>query len=347
MRVTKAREAARRWVMEAWRNLPGFWGAYTAGSTNWLAADAHLAATSDLDVMVVLADPNRASHGGKFTYGGVLLDVSYLGCDRLRSADSVLSDYHLAPSLRTATVLLEPSGHLTELCKSSVQGLRQTIVGLQALRAGEEQSCGESAGGQGGKTASGSDHRLLICGGDQHSHPADSGPEEPDGAHALRGGPSMLAEYGRVDFHEILLELLGCARISRKRVNQHLAAVTSAFDAACGAIKTPFPFASEITENARPIGIDRCMELIERGYHREAMFWIGVTASRCQKVFYHDAPLEMQRRFSQGYDELADDLGVSSFAEIRRRSEAIEMALPRVWGMAEAILAINQDIEDD
>jgi len=34
-------------------------------------------------------------------------------------------------------------------------------------------------------------------------------------------------------------------------------------------------------------------------------------------------------------------------AEIRQRSENIERALPRVWGVAEEIIAANREIEDD
>jgi hypothetical protein len=53
MTVKQAREAARQWVIEEGSSLPGFCGAYTAGSTNWLADGAALATTSDFDVMVV------------------------------------------------------------------------------------------------------------------------------------------------------------------------------------------------------------------------------------------------------------------------------------------------------
>lgn len=87
--------------------------------------------------------------------------------------------------------------------------------------------------------------------------------------------------------------------------------------------------------------------MIERGYHREAMFWIGVTHSRCQKVLARDAPEEMTQRFRDSYRELVGDLGVPSFAEVRRRCAEVERILPRVWELAEAIIAANQGIEDD
>ncbi len=115
MKVGQARDAARQWVMEEAGGIPGFGGAYTAGSTNWLPEDAEPAASSDLDMMVVVSDPGRGSRRGKFRFRGGLLDVSYLSADQLRPPERVLSDYHLAPSLRTANILADPSGHVTAL----------------------------------------------------------------------------------------------------------------------------------------------------------------------------------------------------------------------------------------
>jgi hypothetical protein len=95
---------------------------------------------------------------------------------------------------------------------------------------------------------------------------------------------ALLAGYGHLEFHDRLLELPGSARISRERASHHLAALTRIFDAATTAIKTPFSFESDLTASARPMAIDASLELIESGYHREAMFWIAVMHSRCQKV---------------------------------------------------------------
>jgi len=78
----------------------------------------------------------------------------------------------------------------------------------------------------------------------------------------------LLAEYSRLEFHDSLLELLGCARISRGRVDEHLTALRHNFDAAKEAIKTQFAFASDISDIARPSAIDASLELIERGYHK-------------------------------------------------------------------------------
>jgi hypothetical protein len=156
----------------------------------------------------------------------------------------------------------------------------------------------------------------------------------------------LLAEYGHPEFHETLLMLLGSAGMSRQRVEQHLTALTSVFDAATKVIRTPFPFGSDITEAARPIAVDGSRDLIERELHREAVFWIAATYSRCQKVLHQDAPREMQDQFTSAYRQLLGDLGIGAAVDLKRRSQEVEEFLPRLWQEAEAIMAANDEIED-
>jgi hypothetical protein len=93
----------------------GFRGAYTAGSTNWFSDDANLSATSDVDIMVVLAEPSEGGGRQKFLYHGVLLEVSYLRQDQFQSPAQILSDYHLASSFRTTKIMFDPLGFLAPL----------------------------------------------------------------------------------------------------------------------------------------------------------------------------------------------------------------------------------------
>src|SRR5436309_12495083 len=100
MRVKDAKAVARQWVMEEASTAPGFAGAFYHGSTNWLPDDAVLPATSDVDIMVVLADPSPPAKRGKFRYRDVLLEVSHLPQEQLQSPDLILGQYHLAGSFR-------------------------------------------------------------------------------------------------------------------------------------------------------------------------------------------------------------------------------------------------------
>jgi len=347
MRINQARDAARRWVIEEASGLPGFCGAYTAGSTNWLSDDSNLKATSDLDIVVVLADPTQARQRGKFVYQDILFDVSYLSADQLHSSESVLGNYHIAASFRTTNILLDPSGRLTALLavvrrdyarrqwvRTRCANARNKV--LQYLRSTHEEDLLHDQVMAWLFAAGITTHILLVA-----------GLRNPTVRKRYLAVRELLADYGRLEFHESLLELLGVAPMSRGRVAQHVATLTDIFDRAKDTIKTPFPFATDINELARPLAIDGSLEMIERGYHREAMLWIAVTHSRCQKVILTDAPAEMTQPLRDSYRELLADLRVPSTAEVRRRCAEVELILPSVWHLAEAIMAANREIEDD
>jgi hypothetical protein len=333
-----AKDVARQWVIMDASKAPGFDGAFYAGSTNWLPDDAVFPSTSDVDVWVVLADPDLLAKPGKFIYRDVILDVSYLPSDQLRSPHQILGDYHMAGSFRTPSTISDPSGRLTKLqaVVSRDFAKRQWVYKRcehaknRVLR--NLQSLNESEPFHDQVTAwlfatSVTTHVLLVA-----------GLRNPTVRRRYVAARELLVDYGHLDFYKTLLEVLGCAQMGRERVEHHLAALTDMFDAAKAVVKTPFFFASDISDIARPIAIDGSWDLVERGYHREAIFWMVATYSRCQKVLYHDAPAEIQDRFSPGYRQLLGDLGITSFADLQQRSEQLKELLPRVWEVTEAFL---------
>ncbi len=345
MLVQHAKAVARQWVIEEARNLPGFHGAYFAGSTTWLPADGPLPPTSDLDINIVSTRPSAPNQRRKFVYQNVLLDVTTLSLEQLQSFDLILGDYHLAGGFRTPSIILDPSGQLTELQAAVSRGYaqrqwvrrrceharRRVLAGLAALD--ESEPVHDQVIGWIFPTAV-TAHVLLVA-----------GLRNPTVRRRYEAVRELLGEYGQLEFYETLLELVGCAGMSRAQAEQHLAALTEVFDAAAAMIKTPFSFASDISALARPVAIDGSRDLIERGLQREAMFWVAVTYSRCQKVLAVDAPAELTQRFDSGYRQLLGDLDITSFAELQQRSQQVEAQLARVWDVAEAIMALNPRIE--
>ncbi len=346
MRVTQAKGVARQWVLEEASTAPGFAGAFYHGSTNWLPDDAPLPATSDLDIMVVLDEPDPPVKPGKFRYQGVLLEVSYLPSNQVWSPDRVLGQYYLAGSFRIPSIILDPSGRLTTLqtavskayakrqwvsrrCEDARDRILRNLQSLDAAAPFHDQVTAWLFAT--GVTT----HVLLVA-----------GLKNPTVRRRYVAVRQLLAEYGQSPFYPTLLELLGCARMSRVQVEQHLAALAEAFDEAKEVIKTPFPFAADLSDQARPIAIEGSRELIARGDHREAIFWMVATYSRCEKVLHHDAPTAMQGKYTTGYRHLLDDLGIATVADLQRRGEQIKEFLPQVWRVAEAIMAANQGIEE-
>ena len=345
MIVSRAKDVARQWVIEEVSKVPGFAGAFFHGSINWLPDETTVPATSDVDVMVVFADPPPLKLG-KFIYRDVLLEVSYLPSDKLQSPELVLSQSHMAGSFWKPSIIADPSGQLATIHEvvSSNFTKRQWVTkrcehardkvlrNLQRLDASASAPFHDQVlawlFGTGVTT-----HMLLVA-----------GLKNPTVRRRYVATLELLAEYGHLDFYRTLLEMLGCAQMRRARVEHHLAALTDVFDAAQAVVKTPFFFASDISEHARPIAIDGTRQLIERGTHREAIFWMVVTYSRCQKVLHHDAPEQMQDKYAPGYRQLLGDLGITSFADRQPRGKRVKGQRPRVLEVTVAILAANPGI---
>jgi hypothetical protein len=345
MLVSEARGIARRWVMEE-SEVANLYGAYHAGSTNWLPAGAILPPTSDVDVMVVVSDGSQLNKRGKFMYRDVLLDVSPVPSDRVRSPDRILGDYHLAGGFRTSSIVMDPSGKLSQLHAV----VSRDFASRRWVRRRSEHAMGRVLEHLRSTNVSAPLHdqvtAWLFAAGVTTHVLLVAGLKNPTVRRRYAAVRELLADYDRLQFHETLLELLGCATMSEERVEQHLATLTGTFDAAASVSRTPLPFTSDITDAARPIAIDGSRDLIERGLHREAVFWILATYSRCQTILHLDAPPDMKDRFDPGYRQLLGDLGVASPAELRHRREEVERLLPSLWDEAEAIMAANSAIED-
>ena len=345
MLVKDAKDRARQWVAEEGSRVPGYCGAFHTGSTTWLADDAELPAGSDVDVALVRSGPVGTDKIGKFHYRGVILEVTDQPIAQFESAERVLAHYYMAGNFRLPNVIADPSGQLTKLqaqvsaefarrhwvrqrCEHAQENASQTLQGLDPAAPFLDQSltCLLSAGV--------TTYVLLVAG--------------------LRNVTvrkrylltrQLLSDYGQDAFYERLLEILGSARMTATKVRQHLDALTPAFDRASMVVGAPFFWSSDISADSRPIAIDGTGDLIERGDHREAVFWLAVTYGKCLKVLEHGAPAEAER-FRPGYRSLLGDLGVGSLADVAGRASQIRELQPLVWQMAEHIMTTNPEIVD-
>ncbi|MFG1705778.1 hypothetical protein ACFLIM_21525 [Nonomuraea sp. M3C6] len=329
MRIEQARQVARQWVQREGAALPGFGGAFLTGSVLW-APDpgAELAPTTDVDIVLLQDPPGRI---GKFRYEGVLIEVSAVA--RLGSTHDVLSDYHLAGAFHLPCVLADPSGRLTELqrvvardfaerpwilarCTNAMDRVRGWINGMDESKPLTDQVTSWLFGT--GVTT----HVLLTA-----------GLRNPTVRRRYAAVRDLLAAHGRQDFHENLLALLGCANFGPGQVERHLAALEKVFDATSSLRAPSYRFDSDITAVARPLAIDGSRELIARGLHREAVFWLVATYARC----LDKRAAAGVAGYEDGFLELLAELGADTFADRRRRGDRVLAALPGVWQTAMAL----------
>lgn len=346
MLVYKAKEIARQWVIEEASQVTGFTGAFFHGSINWLSEDSTLPFASDVDVMVVLDSATPPEKPGKLLHQGVIIEASYLPAEQVRSPEQVLGLSHLAGSFQAGSIIADPTGLLRSVqaavsknynkrewvirrCEHAARKVLNNLQGLDEAAAFHDQVIPWLFGT--GVTT----HILLAA-----------GLKNPTVRKRYLAVRELLQEYGREDFYETLLQMLGCAQITRAQVDQHLPDLSDAFDAAQAVIRTPFSFAADISQLARPVAISGSRELVKRGDHREAIFWMAVTYSRCQKILAEDGPPGMLERYEPGYRALLANLGIRAFVDLQRRRKQVLDMLPRVWEVAEAIIAANPGIEN-
>lgn len=345
MIVREARAAGRAWVDEEAGRLPGFVGAFFSGSTNEMADDVELPATSDVDILVVVDGPALPKKPGKFLYRGALLEASYLRSEEIATPEQVLGTSHLAWSLRAASLISDPVGRLTPLQVAVVRDYAKREWVLRRCAHARDKVLRNLNGLSEAATLPDQVNSWLFGSGVTTHILLVAGLRNPTVRKRYLAVRELLEEVGRATFYPTLLEMLGCARLSRDRVAQHLTTLAGAFDAAGAAITTPFEFAADMGPIARPVAIDGSRELIEQGDHREAVFWIAVTYTRCQKVLAVDAPAEVHDQHLRGYRRMLADLGIASYSDLEQRSDLVKALLPRVWREAEAIMEATPGIE--
>ena len=342
--VGKAKLAAEEWVRCEGSALPGFQGAFLAGSVTTLPDEVPLPESSDVDISVVMEEPPPVK-AGKFRFRGALLEVSYEARERLRTPETVLRDPHLAGGIRGMHIVADPLGRLASL--------QSEVARKYALRRWVRQRCRTATAAATGRLqhtdASAPLHERVTSWLFGTSLTALilllAGLRPPTVRRRYAVVRDLLHECGRPDFHEELLQLLGCSDWSRSQAEKHLDAVANAFDRAKRLPKGDFRFAADISQTARPVAIDGSRELIEQGLHREAVFWMVATSSRCQWVLHFNGPTGKGDRHRQGFQSMLSDLGIGDDADLEtRRSQALEF-LPRVNEMGEAVMAVTPEIE--
>ncbi|MEU4535932.1 hypothetical protein AB0G15_13820 [Streptosporangium sp. NPDC023825] len=343
MDVKAGRLAAVDWINRHARRDDGYLGAYFTGSTAGMDPDAALPTGSDIDVAVVTSSGLPQPKIGKVAHRDVLLDITHFPAKVFASAEDVLSHYHLAHGLRTDNFIEDTTGELRALQKRVARHFAERNWVIRRCADAREKS----EAGWRGITADAPWHdqvtTWLFATGVMTHVLLVAALRNPTVRLRYVAVRSVLADYGHAEMYDALLDSVGCTSLSADRTAHHHRALATVFDQAAALGRTPFFFSSEITPLARPIAIDSTQQLIERGDHREVVFWIAATFARCHKILATDAP-EALRRLAPAFDEFLADLGIESTSDLTARAATSAAFIPTVWETAEAIMSANPDI---
>ena len=326
----RARLAASDWLQSIGVGLPGFAGGWLAGSVAWLPDDDIVPPWSDVDVMVVLRQEPPPKIG-KLRHGGVLLEISFIAQDDVTLA-ALNTNYRVSCSFVQGMLLADPSGDLgrvLELLRTSfwtrdsvfdriAQAHRATEAGLQPSSTTDQRSGAWQA--MWVFPAGLPTHLVLLGAG-----------ENPTVRRRYEKVQPIFASADRLDLYEDLLAATGYGAFSPTDVIVHWEATRRLFDLAAphSAAASPF-FASDISAVARPISIDGTRDSIERGFHRETLFWLVATQARSLAILEEVAPTLITEPAMNGFRDLVNDIGIGTTLERISRARAIHDLLPAI-----------------
>lgn len=333
-----ARKIALLEVQRRAKDLDGFMGAYLAGSAARLSDQDVLDAASDVDVMVVLDTPRDKA--GKARIDGVLIEITYLESRLFASPEAVLSNYHLADGLRKAAILADPTGMLTACAEAVEAGFDREVTVRARMSDVRQKMLNNLAGARTNPTLYDRASAWLFGAG--------------QGAHVLlvaaRQNPTVRKRYaaarvvceatGLMDFYEDMLAAHGYGPLTRQMVEAWMPPLERAFDAAAGQGKTPFFFSTDISGDARPIAIGGSNDMIFRGLHREAAYWILATMARCMKILDADAP-DLYPAAEADFLTMLGDMGVSGDRGIAEMADKARAFFPALDAAAEQVLRLT------
>ena len=341
----RAKSLAEQWVHEEGRTLPGFRGAYLVGSVTNLADGAALPATSDVDVVLLLARP-APSRMGKFFFRNILLYVSFVEWGQIQAHETILGHFQMGAAFQRLHILDDPTGLLSRIRGrvakqfASRYWVGQRIQHTKEVALNRLLDVEKFADWHDQVTAwlFGASLTTLIL--------TTAGLRPPTVRRRYMEARELLADRGKLEFYERLLQLLGCDSWSKSQAEAHLAGVTAAFDEAKTLPKGSFPFAADISNAARPIALDGSRDLIEHRFHREAVFWMVATYARCQWIIHRSASAQVRKRFNAGFEHLLADLGIHSFADLMARCGHVRSCLPETIAMAAEVMATTPGIRE-
>lgn len=337
MRAGEAKAIARQWVADVAARAPGFAGAFFHGSINDVPDDAELAPWSDIDIGVAGALPAGAC-GGKRAYRGVLLDVAYFPPALLLDAASVLADYRLAPSFARDSVIGDPAGALREMHARVAPAFAEPRWVSARCDDAVANAMRYAASAASATTFEDAAMAWLFANGVLTHIVLAAALRNPTVRTRYAAARPLLQAHGHAAVYAAMLASLGVASIPAADARRHLDAMTQAFDAAARvADGTPFPFAADIAPAARPVAVDGSAGLIARGLHREAMFWIAVTAARCRMILLVAAPL-VAAKHETPFRALFASMGIRSLGDVRAGIETVRALAPRVRDVAASII---------
>jgi hypothetical protein len=338
MNVKQVIEQVSAWVEREARQIPGFSGAHLMGSILTMTPDAPFPLYRDVDLNILVDDDAHTTATYDVAAGGLILEYSTVSIARYRSPEDVLANPELAANLAVDGIMADPHGLLAPLHQAVSAQYAQRRWVLARCEYEQQVVVQALAGLRGAATPTDalwslSNVALFLSG-----LLAEASLRPPTHRRCLVLLRDVLHAAGRRDLHEATLQLLGWAHLRRQDVEAYLRDCALAFDCAVAVTRTPVPFQVKFQPHIRPYIVAGAQEMIEQGYHREAMFWISGFLLFANAAIQADASAAEKPGFQTRLDRLIAEMGVGAPADRAARACEVEVLVEAIVAVADALI---------
>lgn len=310
--------------------------AYLAGSLNRMAPDEIMPSSSDVDVHVI--QHRRGTWGAGELYCGVLIQCTVTPLD-LASPQAVLAHPFESHGALFGTTPADPHGALASL-RGTAAGEYADHRWVAARCAGAVRSAQEwldLLDRQAGADLEWASALLAWAVSGLAAAFSLAAPREPGGRKCLVMASEVLHAAGCADLHERLLAAMGVAGLEAARVARYHRESLEWFDRAVAVHRTRVPGDDQLRADCRPYVSAGAQEIIDQGFHREAMWRIHRTCYPACRVLLADAPEGEQPVCRAWWQQLRRDLGLETEGAIRARGASVR-------ALAGEVLSVARDI---
>ena len=345
MNVREVIELTKEWVQVYGSQTPDFCGAHLMGSINTMSQDAPFPSYKDVDFALVL-DIDERKPNQDLSYKGLILECASFSINQYRSPQVVLPDAELAPNLAVDSILSDPTGMLRELHEAVAKDYARHKWVLARCEY-ERASALEHLGAMGKAHSPGEiSYHLGMVLNFLSGLMAIAYLRMPTHRRLLILMQELLERAGRPALYEQVLDVFGCTHMTRAQVASYLQVAAVAFDRAVEVHRTPFALGFKLHSYVRPYFVQATREMIDEGYHREAIAWIWAFHYLSNVAIQNDAPEGEKQPFQAGFDDLLGGLDLLAPERWPARQRQAQELVDEVLDIAEGVVERNPDIVD-
>ncbi len=343
MTVAETIAVVREWFERHGRYMRGCRAAHLMGGITALPHDAPFATYRDVDIAIITSEePKDAEDLLEVSYRNLIIEGGFYRPDRYHSAEGLLASPELAPHLAVDSVLYDPEGLLAGV---------QPIVAREyprrrwvMARCEWEKRDALQMLDQLEHVESLDDYMLtlyMLVGSSLCGLLAVASLQVPTNRRCLANARELLRQAGRPELHDALLDLLGHANINRQEVDAWWEPAGAMFDRAVAVKRSPSPFGFKLHAHIRPYLVEGTRELIEGGFHREAMWVFGIAYLMCNAAIQNDGNVDEKPYYQARYHKILGSLATDTLAGRQARALRARRLADELFVVADELVACN------